>query len=269
MKTKKSNTKSNVSKRDLLIAIEALKDYKARCRTFASGLFGFGLDTNFDRALTPFDLVADGGVCKDNKLRDMFGVAWQEAVKAFERVDGKGECFITLLRVLKMFERVGSPNFNLGVFVADYGYFRGVLVKCLYWHASSIGGCSRGVTADVEKISDTIEKNEDWQKRRDIKIIEFELSMNGVNAKRREKSWQELKALQLFRGKYKDGDDTKKVRKICLECCVAVLRNPEYKKYESGEKVDMSLGYSFSDKYTFQTQLLRRLERIGICKKNR
>lgn len=157
MSAKNTNERQGVTKKILVAAAESLERYSEVSDTFTDCVpMVIGSGTPFDCALVPFDLVANGGrVCDDKKLLDRFAGDWVGALKVF-KCDGSGECFLSLVRVLKMFSLAGRSDFNLGVFVADYGFFRGALTKCLYWHTSKIGGGSAGIMSDVIEASKNI-----------------------------------------------------------------------------------------------------------------
>lgn len=156
MKTKKSGVRGSViTSADLGKAIRALERYLEKRNLIVNGCpIVFGSGTPFDDALTPFDLVANGGKLRaDKKVLDRFVKAWFEVAHCF-KCDDVMWFYLSLVRVLKMFSISGLRDFNCGVFVSDYGYFRGVLTKCLYWNMSRIGGGSSGVISDIgDKVS--------------------------------------------------------------------------------------------------------------------
>lgn len=260
MKTKKSGVRGSViTSADIEKATKAIGLYLEKLKNninicAADCTFVLGSGTPLDVALIPFDVVANGGTLRIKKeVLDRFCATWIKFAWGL-KCDGAMEFVLSLFRLLDMFSKSGSTNFNHGVFVADYGYFRGSLTTCLYWNTSRLAGYSSGVNADLENL-------EDGQNRRDMKIREVSLATKGINGKRQVKDWQESKVVGLLQGKIKKGDPIKKVRKVCLECCRAVLNKAEYRKFENGKEVDMSLGYESHGKkiYSFQAKVLRGL----------
>lgn len=169
MKTKKSGVRGSViTSADIEKATKAIGLYLEKLKNninicAADCTFVLGSGTPLDVALIPFDVVANGGTLRIKKeVLDRFCATWIKFAWGL-KCDGAMEFVLSLFRLLDMFSKSGSQNFNHGVFVADYGYFRGSLTTCLYWNTSRLGGYSSGVNADLEKL-------EDGQKRRDMKI---------------------------------------------------------------------------------------------------
>lgn len=181
MKTKKSGVRGSVvTSADLEKAIKALERYLEKSNLIVNGCpIVFGSGTPFDDALAPFDLVANGGRLRaDKKVLDRFAVAWFEVAHDFKG-DGVMWCHLSLVRVLQMFSKSGLSDFNCGVFVADYGYFRGVLTECMYWNMSRIGGGSSGVISDVGEIGDKVSGVEKRMRKIDVKASEARLLAKG------------------------------------------------------------------------------------------
>lgn len=134
-----------VKSEDLRKAIGSLKKLSAnfekvlRCNGLSCSL---GYDSIFDIALSPFDKVANGSVlmARDCDVVE-FVQCWFEIARLFAcGGDGQFYFVLALHRVGNGFVNAIDDDFGRGVFIADYGYFRAMLVKCLYEKMSKIGG---------------------------------------------------------------------------------------------------------------------------------
>lgn len=235
MKTKKSGVRGSVvTSADLEKAIKALERYLEKSNLIVNGCpIVFGSGTPFDDALAPFDLVANGGRLRaDKKVLDRFAVAWFEVAHDFKG-DGVMWCHLSLVRVLQMFSKSGLSDFNCGVFVADYGYFRGVLTECLYWNISRIGGGSSGVISDIGEIGD--------------KVSGVEKSMRKTDAKARKAELAASEARLLAKGEWTDRDIKAAQVQIAVENFKGNIRNALLAGLQPtcfhGRMIDGDVGY--------------------------
>lgn len=134
-----------VKSEDLRKAIESLKKLSAnfekvlRCNGLS---FALGRDSIFDVALSPFDKVANGSVLKARDCDVVeFVQCWMGIAKLFACGD-KGNFYLVLalFNVGNGFIGATDNDFGRGVFIADYGYFRAMLVRSLYEKMNKIGG---------------------------------------------------------------------------------------------------------------------------------
>ena len=134
-----------VKSEDLRKAIGSLKKLSAnfekvlRCNGLS---FSLGYDSVFDIALSPFDSVANGSIIKARECDVVeFVQCWMGMASLFA-CGGDGQFYFTLAlhRVGNGFVNAVDDDFGRGVFIADYGYFRAMLVRCLYEKMSKIGG---------------------------------------------------------------------------------------------------------------------------------
>ena len=159
MKTKKSGVRGSViTSADLKKATAYIGMAFDKLERYPGSLdeaLPIGNGSPFDGALIPFDIVANGGKLNaDKKSIDGFFEAWLFGIPS--RCDGEGLLVESVRRVLNMFSRAGGCDFNKGVFIADYGYFRGEFTKWM------IRFCRGFVARDFEEIETSIEaiKNE-------------------------------------------------------------------------------------------------------------
>lgn len=255
MKTKKSGVRGSViTSADLEKAIKELEGVASgRVKLFGPNEFSEPVagDGPLARALLPFDKAAAGAVLKsDDKTLSKLAAMWFDVCGMF---DHEGWLNMSFNLMWNGFINAGSVWMCPQVFGGDYGVFRFNLSKAVRWSFYAQGGAKK----DVDRIVEI----ENGQNRRDMKIREVSLAIKGINGKRQVKDWQESKVVGLLQGKIKKGDPIKKVRKVCLECCRAVLNKAEYRKFENGKEVDMSLGYESHGKkiYSFQAKVLRGL----------
>ena len=250
MKTKKSGVRGSViTSADLEKAIKELEGV-------ASGrekLFGpheyfepVAGDGPLARALLPFDKAAAGAVLKsDDKTLLKLAAMWFDVCLMF---DHEGWLHMSFNLMWNGFINAGSVWMCPQVFGGDYGVFRFNLSKAVRWSFYAQGGAKK----DVDRIVEI----ESGQKRRDMKIREVELAAKGEKTKKETRAWQTIKAAKLFKATFRKGA---KATTVCLACCRNVLRKDEYRKFEDGRNVDMSLGYDEGCIYHFQKNVLRKL----------
>lgn len=255
MKTKKSGVRGSViTNADLEKSIKEL-DGVASGRVKLFGRYDFyeplAGDGPLARALVPFNKAAAGAALKaDDKTLEKFWAMWFGVCQSF---DPGPDLRMSFGLVWNGFINAGSVWMCPQVFGGDYGVFRFNLSKAVQWKFYEQCGAQK----DCERIT----KIEDGQKWRDIKIREAVLAAKGEKTKIETRAWQTIKAAKLFQATFRK-EEGKKATTVCLACCRNVLKKDEYRKFEDGREVDMSLGYDEGCIYTFQKNVLRMLGRI-------
>lgn len=254
MKTKKSGVRGSViTSADLEKAADYVGMAFYKLERYPGSLdeaLPLGNGSPFDGALIPFDIVANGGRLKaDKKTINRFSEAWLLGIPS--RCDGEGLLVEAAMRVLNMFSQSGGSDFNRGVFIADYGYFRGELTKWM------IRFCRGFVARDFEEIESSIEAINKMARKATSKASIATSALNGVWTDDSLKKAQVEEAARLYKSKVERGCHDCHTLRLQLE---AVLGMKEL----HGIKIPDGIGYNDAiPGHAFYNRVKGELEKRG------
>lgn len=280
MKSKRCDCVKSEDLRKAIISLKGLS--KNFDKAFRKSCFNYsiGYDCVFDPALIPFDMVANGAKVSVDEEFDCVDLSgdWENvkidkgdeiSIGGFRNawMSALENAFVCLgvelyIEVYSAFGRVmnGFQNENVcrGVFISDYGYFRGVLSRCLILSFNkNTGGLSESEM--IEKLARDNAKFLRSEKARDLRIKDFQLCLKNGGA-----SADEVRRAQVawMAEKFKDGE----WKKCSVEDMVKDLigRDFDYngKLYRGSE-----LGYKVEG--NLSRRIRRRLECLGVDIKKR
>lgn len=269
-----------VKSEDLRKAIISLKELSKNFdKAFRKSCFNYsiGYDCVFDPALIPFDMVANGAkvsvdeeydcvdlsgdwenvkIDTDDKISvGGFSNAWMSALEnAFGCLDVQAfvEVYSAFSRVMNGF---GNESIGRGVFVSDYGYFRGALARCLIlsFNKNTGGSSERELIFEIKKNIGIVNR----------KAEEAAFAACGKWGDEECKSAQVMYAANLYEDRVKNG-------RVEISMMNQVLKKATSEKRIFEHEITAGLGYpEYNSKLganKFYKKVQRELIRRGVWK---